>query len=83
MTPPRRLILATVAILGFLEIWSSFMWPLMVTRDSEYRPAILGLFFAVGDQNWYDEWGKIMAFDGNESESSVCMSVLGQELDDQ
>jgi multiple sugar transport system permease protein len=54
---------AAVAILGFLEIWSSFMWPLMITRDFEYRPAILGLFAVFGDQLfWNNGWGQIMAY---------------------
>jgi multiple sugar transport system permease protein len=54
---------ATVAILAFLESWSSFMWPLMVTRDFEYRPAVLGLFFFFGDWwIWYSGWGRIMAY---------------------
>jgi multiple sugar transport system permease protein len=54
---------ATVSILGFLEIWNSFMWPLMIARDVEYRPAIIGLFTVFGDQIfWNTGWGQIMAY---------------------
>jgi multiple sugar transport system permease protein len=59
VAPMGRGAYVTVAILGFLEIWSSFLWPLIVTRDSTYRPVILGLFFFFGDERL---WGNIMAY---------------------
>jgi multiple sugar transport system permease protein len=63
VAPMATPVFVTVAILGFLEIWSSFMWPLMITRDFEYRPAILGLFFVFGDQVFWDNGrAQIMAY---------------------
>ena len=63
VVPITTPVFATVAILGFLEIWGSFMWPLMITRDFEYRPAILGLFFVFNDQVFWDNGrAQIMAF---------------------
>lgn len=59
VVPTALPVFATVTILAFLEIWGSFLWPLMVTRNYEYRPVILGLFF------FFDQrplWGEIMAY---------------------
>ena len=36
-------VIATVAILQSLEIWNSYLWPLMVTRGVEARPVSLAL----------------------------------------
>jgi multiple sugar transport system permease protein len=57
--PSSAPVFATVAILGFLDMWGSFMWPLMVTREITYRPVMLGLFVFFEQQR---EWGDIMAF---------------------
>jgi multiple sugar transport system permease protein len=59
VVPMSTPVFSTVAILGFLEIWGSFLWPLMVTRDVTYRPVIVGLFY------FFDQrpvWGEIMAY---------------------
>ncbi len=59
-------VVATVAILQSLEIWNSYLWPLMVTRGPEFRPVSLGLaqFFGTPPPIW----GDVMAF-------SVLMSL--------
>jgi len=59
VVPSATPVFATVSILAFLDIWGSFMWPLMVTRDTAYRPVMLGLFVFF-EQN--KQWGDIMAF---------------------
>jgi ABC-type sugar transport system, permease component len=58
--PLSKPVLATVAILQFLEYWGAFLWPLMVTRGFEYRPLTVGMQTFFGQ--WPREWGDIMAF---------------------
>jgi len=53
-------VIATVAILGFLEAWNSYLWPLMVTRGIEFRPLGVAMAAYFGTQQAY--WGNIMAF---------------------
>jgi multiple sugar transport system permease protein len=51
---------ATVAILQGLEYWSSYLWPLMVTRSDAVRPVSVAVsIFYERDPK---EWGEIMAF---------------------
>ena len=59
-------VIATVAIIQSLEIWNSYLWPLMVTRGVEARPVSLALaqFFGTPPPIW----GDVMAF-------SVLMSL--------
>ncbi|PWI33802.1 sugar ABC transporter permease [Vibrio albus] len=56
----------TVAILHFLAIWNSYLWPIMVTRGPEVRPLSVAMsaYFS-GNQT---QWGNVMAF-------AVCMAV--------
>jgi len=58
--PLARPAFASVAILSFLMNWGVFLWPLMVTRGSDYQPlqVALGYFSA----NKPVRWGDIMAF---------------------
>ncbi|MER3483005.1 MAG: sugar ABC transporter permease [Meiothermus sp.] len=53
-------IIATVAILGFLDTWNSYLWPLMVTRGTEFRPLGVAMAAYFGTKQAY--WGNIMAF---------------------
>lgn len=59
-------VVATVAILQSLEIWNSYLWPLMVTRGADVRPVSVALaqFFGTPPP----VWGDVMAF-------SVMMSL--------
>ena len=59
-------VVATVAILQSLEVWNSYLWPLMVTRGAEVRPVSLALAQFFGTPPVV--WGDMMAF-------SVMMSV--------
>jgi multiple sugar transport system permease protein len=56
----------TVAILHFLAIWNSYLWPIMVTRGPEVRPLSVAMsaYFS-GNQT---HWGSVMAF-------AVCMAI--------
>ncbi|MBX2878315.1 MAG: carbohydrate ABC transporter permease [Granulosicoccus sp.] len=59
-------VVATVVILQSLEVWNSYLWPLMVTRGPDVRPVSLALaqFFGTPPP----VWGDLMAF-------SVMMSL--------
>lgn len=50
---------ATVAILTFLPIWNSYIWPLMTVQTEELRPVMIGIqyFFQLNVS-----WGQIMAY---------------------
>jgi multiple sugar transport system permease protein len=50
---------ATVAILTFLPVWNSFLWPIMVVQKEELRPVQVGVqyFFQLDTA-----WGEVMAY---------------------
>lgn len=53
-------VIATVAILKFLEMYNNqFIWPIMVVQAEEFRPIMVGLqyFFQLNTA-----WGEIMAY---------------------
>jgi multiple sugar transport system permease protein len=58
--PLSKPVIATVAILQFLEFWNSYLWPVMVTRGPEYRPLSVAMSAYFGSNQAY--WGNIMAF---------------------
>jgi multiple sugar transport system permease protein len=52
--------IGTVAILTFLPMWNSYIWPVMTVQDERYRPIMVGLqYFYV---NFGTAWGQIMAY---------------------
>ncbi len=54
--PNSKPVLATVAILKFMWIWGSYLWPLMVIRLPEYRPLTVAMqeFFGQFPRLWGD-----------------------------
>ncbi len=60
MVPLSRPVFATVAILKFLQFWSFYLWPLMVTRGDEFRPLMVGMDFF--QTQLPIRWGSIMAY---------------------
>ncbi|MEM8914387.1 MAG: carbohydrate ABC transporter permease [Pseudomonadota bacterium] len=53
-------VIATVAILKFLEMYNNqFIWPIMVVQEEGYRPIMVGLqyFFQLNTA-----WGEVMAY---------------------
>lgn len=58
--PLSKPVIATVAILNFIQQWANFLWPLMVTRGYEHRPLPVAMQAYFGLQPRY--WGRIMAF---------------------
>ena len=59
-------VVSAIAVLQFLEIWNSYLWPIMVTRGPEYRPLSVAMsaYFNTNQASW----GNIMAF-------AVCMAI--------
>ena len=52
--------IGTVAILTFLPMWNSYIWPTMVVQDERFRPIMIGLqYFYV---NFGTSYGQIMAY---------------------
>jgi multiple sugar transport system permease protein len=60
IVPLSRPVFATVAILKFLQFWSFYMWPLLVTREDAHKPLMLGMgyFQTLAPIRW----GAIMAY---------------------
>lgn len=48
MVPTTLPTLAVLAILGFVSVWNSFIWPLVVLNDNSSYPVVLGLAFLTG-----------------------------------
>ena len=57
--PLSKPVFATVAILNSLNLWNSYLWPLMVTRSETVRPLPIGItsLYVLNMQ-----WGHILAF---------------------
>lgn len=52
--------IGTVAVLTFLPMWNSYLWPVMTVQDEQFRPVMIGLsYFYV---NFSTAWGQIMAY---------------------
>jgi multiple sugar transport system permease protein len=64
--PLSKPVISAIAVLQFLEIWNSYLWPVMVTRGPEYRPLSVAMSAYYSTNQAY--WGNIMAF-------AVCMAV--------
>lgn len=48
MVPVARPTFAVLSILGFISVWNSFIWPLVVLNDTGKYPVVLGLAFLSG-----------------------------------
>ena len=58
--PLSRPVIAAVAMLQVLEVWNSYLWPVMVTRGPEYRPLSVAMSAYLGTNQ--AAWGNVMAF---------------------
>ncbi|WP_019012299.1 carbohydrate ABC transporter permease [Deinococcus aquatilis] len=58
--PLSKPVIATTAILGFLDVWNSYLWPSMVTRGVEFRPLSVAMAAFFNSQQSY--WGNVTAF---------------------
>ncbi len=48
MLPGARPTMAVMAIFGFISTWNSFIWPLVVLKDSSKYPVALGVAYLAG-----------------------------------
>ncbi|MCG5220810.1 carbohydrate ABC transporter permease [Streptosporangium sp. KLBMP 9127] len=48
MLPASRPTLAILGIFGFISVWNSFIWPLVVLKDSAKYPIALGISYLAG-----------------------------------
>jgi putative chitobiose transport system permease protein len=48
MLPAARPALAVLAIFGFISVWNSFIWPLVVLKDTDKYPIALGISYLTG-----------------------------------
>lgn len=48
MVPGARPTMAVMAIFGFISTWNSFIWPLVVLKDSSKYPIALGIAYLAG-----------------------------------
>jgi len=51
--------LATLLVLSFMDSWNSFLWPLLVTRDTSIMTLPVGLSSLHG--RYSTEWNLVMA----------------------
>lgn len=58
--PLSKPVISAIAVLQFLEVWNSYLWPVMVTRGPEYRPLSVAMSAYFGTTQ--ASWGNIMAF---------------------
>lgn len=58
--PLSRPVIAAVAMLQVLEVWNSYLWPVMVTRGPDYRPLSVAMSAYLGTHQ--AAWGNVMAF---------------------
>ncbi|MCB1494200.1 MAG: carbohydrate ABC transporter permease [Bauldia sp.] len=58
--PLSKPVVSAIAVLQFLEIWNSYLWPVMVTRGPEVRPLSVAMSAYFGTNQ--AAWGNIMAF---------------------
>lgn len=58
--PLSRPVIAAVAMVQVLEVWNSYLWPVMVTRGPEYRPLSVAMSAYLGTHQ--AAWGNVMAF---------------------
>jgi len=57
--PLCKPVMATVAILGFMSSWNSFIWPLIIISDSNMLTLPVGLSRIQG--RWTTQWNLMMA----------------------
>lgn len=58
--PLSKSAMATVAIIGFIGSWNSYLWPLIITNSMELRTVQTGLR-AMMEGEIGEDWGAIMA----------------------
>jgi multiple sugar transport system permease protein len=74
--PLARATFVSVAIIQLIFLWSSYLWPLMVTRSEAFRPLTLGITYLY---NLDIRWGPILAYATLGNLPSVLLFIVFQK----
>lgn len=58
--PMSKPMMVTVGIVGVVEVWNEFIWPLIITNTTDMRTLPVGLMLLKSSEG-YNDWGAIMA----------------------
>ncbi|MGB2078939.1 MAG: sn-glycerol-3-phosphate ABC transporter permease UgpE [Vibrio sp.] len=61
LLPLSRTNIAALFVITFIYGWNQYLWPLLITTDSEYYTIVMGIKQMLGVQDGVVEWNKIMA----------------------
>lgn len=75
--PLSKPVISAIAVLQFLEIWNSYLWPVMVTRGPEYRPLSVAMSAYFGTNQM--AWGNIMAFAVSMAVPVIAVFLIAQK----
>ncbi len=53
--------ISALAIFSFLNAWSQYLWPLVITNETEMRTVQIGIRFFLANQERGTNWGALMA----------------------
>jgi ABC-type glycerol-3-phosphate transport system permease component len=53
--------ISAFAIFAFLSAWSQYLWPLIITNDTDMRTVQIGIRFFLANQERGTNWGALMA----------------------
>lgn len=53
--------ISAFSIFAFLSAWSQYLWPLIITNDTEMRTVQIGIRFFLANQERGTNWGALMA----------------------
>lgn len=53
--------ISALSIFTFLSAWSQYLWPLIITNDTEMRTVQIGIRFFLANQERGTNWGALMA----------------------
>ena len=53
--------ISAFAIFSFLGAWSQYLWPLIITNETEMRTVQIGIRFFLANQERGTNWGALMA----------------------
>lgn len=76
LIPLARSTFISVAIIQLIFLWSSYLWPLMVTRTEAFRPLTLGVTYLY---NMDIRWGPILAYATLSNLPSVLLFIAFQK----
>ncbi len=61
VVPLSKGAISAFGIFSFLGAWSQYLWPLIITNDSEMRTIQIGIRYFLFDQERGTDWGALMA----------------------